>query len=70
MASLQVEALQQSVARDGPGVVPVSSVEIRIAAIPLAALAKFDDGEVPCNDHGNDFFLAGLKSEAHGDGSR
>ena len=37
--------------------------------MPFAAGAKFDDGEIPGDDHGDDALFAGLKGKTHGDGA-
>ena len=59
----------QGVASDGPGVVAVSSIKIRIPAMPLAAGPEFYDRQIPGDDYGDDAFLVRLKRETHSDGA-
>ena len=59
----------QSVTRDGPGVGPGCAVEVGIAAIPFATLAKLHDREIPCNDHRDQLLLSRLESQADCDGT-
>src|SRR5262249_27063425 len=57
----------QGVAGDGPGVEAGRAVEVGVAAMPFAAGAELDDGEIPGDDHGNDARFSGLQGEADGD---
>src|SRR5208282_2465470 len=57
--------MQQAVSRDGPSVCSRGAIEVDVVAVPLAAIAEFNDGEIPRNHHRNHAALAWFQREAN-----
>jgi hypothetical protein len=54
-------------AGDLPGVRALGAEEARVMAIPFAAAAELDDGQVPAERHGDEALFMRREREAHGE---
>ncbi len=55
----------QSIPRDGPRILAIRSVEIRVSPVPLPSRAKLRHRKIPRHHHRNNFLLTRLQREFH-----